>query len=128
MQGGLLISSALSPKSEIEYSAMLTKKITIPVLSTLALLTYYIESFAWPLHLGRDGLNYIMYYVDILAQNPAYQLLMVRRTPVAPILYGVPLSLWGSNVTEVFSAIVYCISIFLSLARDWFGVYDACSL
>ncbi|MCX6083334.1 MAG: glycosyltransferase family 39 protein, partial [Chloroflexi bacterium] len=62
---------------------------------------------------GRDGLNYIIYFIDIWAQKPVYQLLMLRRTPMAPVLYGGSLTLWGSVVTEILSAVFYCISIIL---------------
>ncbi len=92
---------------------MSINKPTIFALSALALLTYTVESLAWPLHLGRDGLNYIMYYLDMWAQQPVYQLLMVRRTPIAPIFYGLSLSFWGSLATEVISAIMYSTSLLL---------------
>jgi hypothetical protein len=90
---------------------MKSRKLDLLVLSTLSCLAFYVQSLAWPLHLGRDGLNYIIYYLDMWSKQPAYQLLMLRRTPVAPILYGIPLTLFGNLFTEVLSAILYCISI-----------------
>ncbi|MCX6082598.1 MAG: hypothetical protein NTW32_23970, partial [Chloroflexi bacterium] len=77
---------------------MTVKNKSILALSAISLITYYFESLAWPLHLGRDGLNYIIYFIDIWAQKPVYQLLMLRRTPMAPVLYGGSLTLWGSVV------------------------------
>ena len=82
-------------------------------LAFLAMIVYGIQSLAWPLHLGRDGTNYLVYYLDLLARQPAYQMIMLRRTPVAPLMFGLPLSLFGSRFTEILSALLYCLSILL---------------
>ena len=82
-------------------------------LGLLALVTYALQSLAWPLHYGRDGTNYIVYYLAMFSRQPVYQMLMLRRPVVAPLLYGLPLTFLGSTITEILSGLVYCVSILL---------------
>jgi hypothetical protein len=49
---------------------------------------------AWPLSPGRDFLTDMVYFLDLLNPYPVYHLIMVYRTPVAPVFWGVLLT-WG---------------------------------
>ena len=77
----------------------------------VALAVYGIESIAWPLALGRDGTTYLMYYRDMWNAHPAFPELMLYRTPLAPLLLGVPLQLGGSILLEIVLGVAYAISI-----------------
>ncbi len=83
------------------------KKFEIPFLLLVSLITYYLQSLAWPITLGRDGGNYLLYYLDILSNDPVYHLIMVMRTPIAPLLYGSLLSIGGAALTEFAMGIIY---------------------
>jgi hypothetical protein len=84
---------------------------TALTLGIISLATYGFQSLAWPLFLGRDALSYLYYYLDLGSNNPVYHYLMVRRTPVAPLLFGTSLSLGGVFLTEALLAVFYCGSI-----------------
>jgi hypothetical protein len=81
------------------------------VLGIISLVTYGLQSLAWPLFLGRDAWSYLYYYIDIWSKSPVYYYVMARRTPVAPLLFGASLSFGGVFFTEVLLAIFYCLSI-----------------
>lgn len=81
------------------------------VLFAAALLAYGIESVAWPITLGRDGTLYVRYFVDMWHATPAFPMLMLTRTPGAPLLVGVPLYLGGAALAEVVMGIAYAVSV-----------------
>lgn len=80
-------------------------------LGIISLVTYGLQSLAWPLFFGRDAWTYLYYYLDMGSKIPVYQYVMARRTPVAPLLFGTSLSFGGAVFTEVLMAALYCISI-----------------
>ncbi|MBN1537157.1 MAG: glycosyltransferase family 39 protein [Anaerolineales bacterium] len=83
------------------------RKLEVPILFFVALATYYMQSIAWPFTLGRDGGNYITYYLDILSKEPVFKIMMLLRTPIAPLLYGLLLSLGGVVLTELVMGLLY---------------------
>jgi hypothetical protein len=66
-----------------------------------ALAVYAVQSVAWPLTSGRDGANYLSYYVQMWHGRAVYPELMLLRTPVAPVLLGPLFQLGGSALAEV---------------------------
>jgi hypothetical protein len=76
-----------------------------------AIAVYGIESIAWPLAPGRDAATYLDYYVDMWHAKPAYPFMMLFRTPVAPLFYGVLLRVGGSVLTECAMALAYATSV-----------------
>lgn len=76
-----------------------------------AMAVYGVESIAWPMSLGRDGTTYLMYYRDMWNAHPAFPELMLYRTPLAPLLIGVPLQLGGAILLEIVLGVAYAISI-----------------
>src|SRR5690242_17845243 len=67
-------------------------------LCCVAALAYVFQGLAWPLSPGRDFGSYILYYLDILSPQPVYHMLMLFRTPVTPLVLGVPLSIGGDRL------------------------------
>jgi hypothetical protein len=86
-------------------------RVALAVCFGLALVAFGVESIAWPLTLGRDGTTYLMYYRDMWNAHPAFPQLMLFRTPLAPLLLGVPLQLGGSILLEIVLGFAYAISI-----------------
>lgn len=90
---------------------MLKYKIDLFAIGVISFATYWFQSLAWPLFFGRDALSYLYYYLDMGSNNPVYHYIMLRRTPVAPLLFGTTISIGGVFFTEVILAIIYCVSI-----------------
>jgi len=81
------------------------------VLGIITFATYWLQTLAWPLFLGRDAWTYLYYYLDFWSTTPVYHYVMVRRTPVAPFLFGNALTFGGVFFTEMLLAVFYCLAI-----------------
>ena len=77
----------------------------------LALAVFWFEALGWPLGKGRDEWDYLAYYLQLFDSAPPLEPLQVFRTPVTPIVLGVPLDLGGSLLLEVVLGILYAVSI-----------------
>ncbi len=97
------------------------RRIDLVVLFVLACLVFVVQSLAWPLSPGRDAASYLMYYLDIWTAKPVFQMLMLYRTPVAPLFFGTLLQFGGSTATEIVLGICFALSILAtySLALLW---------
>lgn len=76
-----------------------------------ALAVYGIEGIAWPLRAGRDASTYLEYYVDMWHAHPAYPFLMLFRTPLAPLLFGLTLQAGGPLLAEAAMAFAFATSV-----------------
>jgi hypothetical protein len=72
-----------------------------------ALAAYWIEALAWPLQRGRDSWDYWLYWLQMGDAHPPLSNVMVFRTPLAPLVTGLPMSLGGARLLEVVSSLVY---------------------
>ena len=81
------------------------------LLFVLALAVYWFEALGWPLAKGRDTWDYLAYYLQLLDADPPLESLQVFRTPVTPLVLGVPLSLGGSVLLETLLGVLYAASI-----------------
>lgn len=97
------------------------RKNEIPLIFIVALLTYFIQSIAWPFTLGRDGANYLLYFLEIFSKEPVYNIIILMRTPIAPLLYGSLLSIRGSIFAEIILGFIYSGAILgiYFIARLW---------
>lgn len=87
-----------------------------------SLAVFGIESIAWPLHEGRDGTTYLMYYGDMWHAHASLPELMLFRTPLAPLLYGPLLQFGGAILAEIGAACFFAVSIWaVTLAASAFG-------
>ena len=69
------------------------------VLFVAALGAYWLEALAWPLQRGRDSWDYWLYYLQLLDRHPPMDAVMVFRTPLTPLVTGVPERV-ASNISE----------------------------
>ncbi|MGL6278661.1 MAG: hypothetical protein ACRC50_03800 [Gaiella sp.] len=81
------------------------------LLFAVALATYGLVSLAMPLVEGRDVGTYLRYYAQLFDAEPALPMSMLFRTPVAPLVLGGSLDLWGPVGTQVLLAVLYALSI-----------------
>jgi len=96
---------------------LLTTRRALFALLALAVLVYWIEALAWPIQRGRDGWDYIIYYLSLFDRHTPFPQVMLFRTPVTPVFLGVPLSIGGVTALEIALSLLYAFSIlFWSLA------------
>jgi Dolichyl-phosphate-mannose-protein mannosyltransferase len=81
------------------------------ILFAVALAAYWFEALGWPLAKGRDTWDYLAYYLQLLESDPPLESLQVFRTPVTPLVLGVPLDLGGSVLLEIVLGVLYAVSI-----------------
>lgn len=106
---------------------VLDRRTAVAGYALAACAVYGLESIAWPLQGGRDSTTYLMYFLDMWHAHPAYPMLMLFRTPLAPLLMGVPLRLGGAALLEVVFGVMYVLSLVAyTLAARTFG--RACAI
>ncbi|MDQ3378748.1 MAG: glycosyltransferase family 39 protein [Actinomycetota bacterium] len=81
------------------------------LLFVLATAGFWLASLGWPLAKGRDTWDYLAYYLQLFDSGPPLESLQVFRTPITPLVLGVPLDLGGAILLEVVLGILYAISI-----------------
>jgi hypothetical protein len=81
------------------------------VLFAIGLLVFWVEALAWPLQRGRDSWDYWLYWMQLGDSHPPFSWVMLFRTPVAPIVTGLPMSLGGARLLEVVMAVIYAASV-----------------
>ncbi len=77
----------------------------------LAIVVFWFEALGWPLAKGRDTWDYLAYYLQLFDSDPPFDYLQIFRTPLTPIVLGVPLDLGGSALLEVVFGVLYAVSI-----------------
>ncbi len=73
--------------------------------------SYAVQALAWPLQRGRDSWDYWLTFLQLQDTEPPFSLLQVFRTPIAPLVTGIPMWLGGARLTEVVFAVLYALSI-----------------
>ncbi|HEY4413902.1 MAG TPA: glycosyltransferase family 39 protein [Gaiellaceae bacterium] len=112
MQEGLAIPSRVEMKAAWQkVEPFVSTRRAAVTCFVAALAVFGIESIAWPLAPGRDAATYLDYYVDMWHAKPAYPFLMLFRTPVAPLFYGVLLQVGGPVLAECGMALAYATSV-----------------
>jgi hypothetical protein len=81
------------------------------VLFVAAFAVYWLESLGWPMAKGRDTWDYLAYYLQLLDSEPPLSELQLFRTPLTPIVVGLPLDLGGIWLLELVFALLYAGSI-----------------
>lgn len=80
-------------------------------LVVIALLVYWVEALAWPFERGRDAWDYMTYYLSLFDAHTPFTEVMLFRTPVTPLVLGIPLSLGGVTALEVTMAVLYALTV-----------------
>jgi hypothetical protein len=77
----------------------------------VALGAYWIEAIAWPLQRGRDSWDYWLYWLQMGDAHPPFSWVMLFRTPLTPIVTGLPMSLGGARLLEVVMSLIFAASV-----------------
>ena len=80
-------------------------------LCVLAFAVYWFESLGWPMAKGRDTWDYLVYYLQLFDAAPPISELQLFRTPLTPLVVGIPLDLGGIWALEVVFGLLYAGSI-----------------
>ena len=80
-------------------------------LCLVALASYGVQALAWPLQRGRDSWDYWLAFLQLADTDPPFSALQVFRTPVAPLVTGMPMWLGGATLLEVVFAFLYALAI-----------------
>jgi hypothetical protein len=77
----------------------------------LAVGVYWLEALGWPMAKGRDTWDYLVFYLQLFDSNPPFEPLQVFRTPLTPIVVGLPLDVGGIWLLEAVFSVLYGLSI-----------------
>ena len=80
-------------------------------LFVVALVVFWIESLGWPMAKGRDTWDYLAYYIQLFDSAPPLSELQLFRTPVTPLVIGVPMELGGSLLLDVVFGALFATTI-----------------
>ncbi len=73
----------------------------------VSLAAYWLEALAWPLQRGRDSWDYWSYFLQLADAHPPLSQVMLFRTPLTPIVTGLPMLLGGARALEVVASLAY---------------------
>lgn len=88
----------------------MTRRAALVAVGLGAFAVFGVESIAWPISLGRDGNDYIVYYAQ-LWHHTVFPEVMLSRTPIAPLVIGIPLRLGGAVAAEAVFGVLYAVTI-----------------
>ena len=83
----------------------------VALLCAVALALYWIEALAWPLQRGRDSWDYWLYYLQLGDRHPVFWAVQLFRTPLTPLVTGIPMSIGGAQLLEVVMSLIYVAAI-----------------
>jgi hypothetical protein len=83
----------------------------VALLCAGALAVYWIEAVAWPLQRGRDSWDYWLYYLQLGDRHPVFWAVQLCRTPLTPLVTGIPMSVGGAQVLEIVMSLIYAAAI-----------------
>jgi hypothetical protein len=77
----------------------------------VALAVYWIEAIAWPLRRGRDSWDYWLYYLQLGDRHPVFWAVQLFRTPLTPLVTGIPMSVGGAQLLEIVMSLIYAAAL-----------------
>jgi hypothetical protein len=81
------------------------------VLFVVALGVYSFQALGWPMAKGRDTWDYLVYYLQLFDAHPPLSQVQLFRTPLTPIVVGLPMAIGGSAMLEVVFALLFAVSV-----------------
>ena len=77
----------------------------------LAVAVFWLEALGWPMAKGRDTWDYLVYYLQLFDSDPPLSEVQLFRTPVTPLVLGIPLDLGGSLLLEAVFGFLFATAI-----------------
>lgn len=77
----------------------------------LALAVFWLQALGWPMAKGRDTWDYLVYYLQLFDSEPPLSQVQLFRTPLTPLVVGLPLELGGSVLLEAVFGLLFAVSV-----------------
>ena len=100
-----------SPLVASRTTERLVSPLGATALVVVALASYGLQALAWPLQRGRDSWDYWLTSLQLADTDPPFSALQVFRTPVAPLVTGIPMWVGGATLAEIVFGVLYALSI-----------------
>jgi hypothetical protein len=81
------------------------------LLAAAAVASYALQALAWPLERGRDSWDYWLWFLELFDRDPPFSALMSFRTPITPVVVGLPMQIGGAALLEFVMALIYALTI-----------------
>ncbi len=81
------------------------------VLFALALCVFWFQALGWPMAKGRDTWDYLVYYLQLFDSKPPLSQVQLFRTPLTPLVVGLPMAIGGSIAVEVVFGLLFAVSV-----------------
>ena len=80
-------------------------------LFALALGVFWLQVLGWPMAKGRDTWDYLVYYLQLFDGEPPLSQVQLFRTPLTPLVVGVPLDVGGTILLEVVFGLLFAVAV-----------------
>jgi Dolichyl-phosphate-mannose-protein mannosyltransferase len=81
------------------------------LLFVVALGVFWFQALGWPMAKGRDTWDYLVYYLQLFDGKPPFSQLQLFRTPLTPIVVGLPLALGGTVLLEIVFGVLFAVTV-----------------
>ncbi len=81
------------------------------VLFVVALAVYWLQALGWPMAKGRDTWDYLVYYLQFLDGDPPLSQVQLFRTPLTPLVVGLPMAIGGSALLEIVFGVLFAVGV-----------------
>lgn len=81
------------------------------VLFVVALGVFWFQALGWPMAKGRDTWDYLVYYLQLFDGHPPLSQVQLFRTPLTPIVVGLPMAIGGSALLEIVFGLLFAVSV-----------------
>jgi 4-amino-4-deoxy-L-arabinose transferase-like glycosyltransferase/SAM-dependent methyltransferase len=72
---------------------------------------YWVEAMALPMAKGRDLWDYWSYFLQMWHGHPPFRFVMLFRTPLTPLVVGLPMWLGGATLLEIVFCVLFAVSL-----------------
>ena len=81
------------------------------VLFVVALAVFWLQALGWPMAKGRDTWDYLVYYLQFLDGDPPLSQVQLFRTPLTPLVVGLPMAIGGSALLEIVFGVLFAVGV-----------------
>ena len=81
------------------------------VLFAVALAVFWLQALGWPMAKGRDTWDYLVYYLQFLDGDPPLSQVQLFRTPLTPLVVGLPMAIGGSAALEIVFGVLFAVGV-----------------
>jgi hypothetical protein len=81
------------------------------LLFVVALGVFWFQALGWPMAKGRDTWDYLVYYLQLFDGNPPLSQVQLFRTPLTPIVVGLPMAIGGSVLLEIVFGLLFAVGV-----------------